>query len=46
MRSDQILLEQFPEIEEDLRREIDIIGSAAGAESMKERRIKLVVSNI
>jgi hypothetical protein len=46
MRSDQILLEQFPDIEEDLRRELEIIGTAAGAESVKERRIKLVVSNI
>jgi hypothetical protein len=46
MRSDQILLEQFPEVEEDLRRELDVIGTAAGAESVKERRIKLIVSNI
>jgi ribonuclease PH len=41
-----LLLEQFPEVEEDLRMQVEISGTKASAESIKEKRIRLLISNL
>ena len=46
MRSDKLLLEQYPEAEEDLKMQIEISGTKAGADSIKEKRIRLLISNL
>jgi|LauGreDrversion4_2_1035121.scaffolds.fasta_scaffold73626_3 hypothetical protein len=46
MRSEKLLLEQFPEFEEDLKMQIELIGTKAGAESVKEKAIRSLISNL
>ncbi len=43
MRGDQILTEQYPEIEEEISMTIDQIGTKAAADFAKERRMKALV---
>jgi hypothetical protein len=46
MRGDQILTEQFPEIEEDLTMTIDQIGTKAAADFARERRMKSLAGTL
>lgn len=46
MRNDQVLLEQHPEMEEDLKLVTDTVGTQAAADSMREKRLKQKQANI
>ena len=46
MRSEKLLLEQYPEVEEDLKMQVEVMGTKAAAESVKEKGIKLLISNL
>lgn len=42
MRSDQILIEQYPQLEEELKMQTDTIGTKGGADFAKEKRIRVI----
>ena len=46
MKGDQILTEQFPEIEEEIQMQIDLIGTKQSADFARERRIKALVATL
>lgn len=46
MRSEQVLLDQHPEVEEDLKMQTDLIGTKGGADAVRERRIKSIINNM
>lgn len=41
LKGDQILLDQYASVDEDLQRQIESIGTKAGADSVKERAMRL-----
>ncbi len=46
MRSDQVLLEQFPDLEEELNMQISQIGTKSGADALREKKIKNLIANL
>ena len=46
MRGDQILLEQYASLEEDLQRQMDTIGTKGGGDSVKERAMRTLNSTL
>ena len=46
MRSEQILLDQYPQVEEELKMQMDQAGSKAGSDSIKEKRLKGLTHNL
>ena len=46
MRSEQILLEQYPAVEEDLEMQLDQAGTKAASDSIREKRLKAITHNV
>lgn len=46
MRSEQILLDQYPAAEEDLSMQLDQAGTKAAADSIREKRLKAITHNV